>query len=90
MHRRIRVALHVTAGERFAERRIKHRWAITVDQSGAIEFAEDGHDAAGAMHVLHVVFLGRRRHLGEAGHAPGDAVDVLHGERHLRLLRGGK
>ena len=60
------------------------------EEAGAVQFAEDGHDAAGAMHVFHVVLLRRRRHLGKAGHAARQAVDVVHGEIDAGLARGGE
>ena len=65
-----------------------HGAAFAVDQSGAVELAQDGHDAAGAMHILHVVELGGWCHLGQVGHAPRQAVDVLHGEIHPGFMRG--
>ena len=51
-----------------------------VDQAGAVELAEDRHDAAGAVDVLHVdVGLGRRD-LAQHRHAARQPVDVGHGE----------
>ena len=47
--------------ERLAERGGVHRRQVAIDQAGMVELAEDGHDATGAMDVLHVhVGLGRR------------------------------
>ena len=34
-----------------------HGGQVAVQQSGAIQFAQNGHDAAGAVHVFHVVGL---------------------------------
>ncbi len=61
-----------------------------VEQAGALEFAEDRHDAAGAVHVLHVDVGDRRRDLAEARHAARQPVDVGHGEVDLRLVGGGE
>ena len=58
-----------------------------VDQPGAVEFAEDGEDAAGVVDVLDVHVGERRRHLAQHRHAAGQAVDVAHGERHPAFLR---
>jgi hypothetical protein len=49
-------------------------------QAGTGQLAQDGHDAAGAVHVFDVVLVGHRRHLAQAGHLARDAVDVGHGE----------
>ena len=66
--------------QRLAQRRSVDGWQVGVQQSRAVQLAEDCHDATGAMHVFHMnVGLGRR-HLGKAGNAPRQAVDVIHGE----------
>jgi hypothetical protein len=62
---------------------------LAVDQAGAVELAEDGHDAAGAVHVLHVVLRSPAPPC-QAGHAARDAVDVGHGEVDAGLLRRGQ
>jgi hypothetical protein len=67
VHRLVGVALDVAAVQLFAHARVEHGRAVTMDQAGAVQFTEDGHDAAGAMHVFHVVLLRRRRHFGQAG-----------------------
>ena len=61
-----------------------------MEQAGAVQFAEDGHDAAGAMHVLQMDVGRGRRDLAEVGNAAREAVDVRHGEGDLGLLRGGQ
>ena len=48
------------------------------------------HDAAGAMHVLHVHVGLRRRDLAQVRHAARQPVDVGHRERHAAFLRGGE
>jgi hypothetical protein len=61
-----------------------------VDQAAALQLAQDGHDAAGPVDVLHVhVGLGRR-HLGQARHAARQAVDVGHAEVDAAFVRGGQ
>ena len=61
-----------------------------VDQAGQGQFAEDGDDAAGAVHVLDMVFRSVGRHLADAGHPAGKRVDVGHGEVYAGFLRDGK
>jgi hypothetical protein len=73
--------------DRVAEGFFMHGRHIAVQQAGAVEFAEDAHDAAGAMDVLDVVFVGHRRHLAQAGHLTRNAVDVGHLEIDASLLR---
>jgi hypothetical protein len=68
-----------------AEGRAVHRRQRGVEQAGARQFAEDGDDAAGAVHVFDVVLVRHRRHLAQAGHLARDAVDVGHREFDARL-----
>ena len=63
--------------------------AVRVQRAHALEFAEDRVDAAGAMHVLHVVVRGRR-HLAQARHAARDVVDALDVVGDARLARDGQ
>jgi hypothetical protein len=57
--------LDVPAAKRVLQRLgVNHRQAA-VEQAGAIEFAEDGHHAAGAMDVFQMHVRHRRRHLAE-------------------------
>ena len=81
---------HVPPIERGAEAFRMDRTRVGVDQPGAVELAQDPHDAAGAMHVLHVDVALGRRHLAQARHAARQPVDVGHGERHLALVGGGQ
>ena len=54
------------------------------------KLAQDGHDPAGAVHVLHVhVGLGGGD-LAQAGRAARQPVDVVHAEVDLRLMSGGQ
>ena len=57
-----------------------------------VELAQDRHDAAGAVHVLHVVLRRARRDLAQLRHAPREAVDVGHREveQGADLVRGGR
>ncbi len=61
-----------------------------MQQAGAIQLAEDADDAAGAVHVFHVVLLRARRDLAQLRHFARQAVDVAHGEVDLAFLRGGQ
>ena len=61
-----------------------------MNQTGAIELAEDRHHAAGAMHVFHVHVGDRGRDLAEHRHLARQPVDILHGEGDLALMRGGE
>ena len=62
-----------------------------MDQAGAVELAEDRHDAAGAVHVFHVhVGLRRARPCTGTGTRRDSAVDVGHGEVDLALIGGGE
>ncbi|MPM91365.1 hypothetical protein SDC9_138493 [bioreactor metagenome] len=67
-----------------------HRGHIGVQLAGAVQLAQDGHDAAGAVYVFDVV-LGRvGRHLAQLGHDAREAVDVGHGEVDTRFLGDGQ
>ncbi len=70
-------------------RRRVHRVHVLVEQPAPPQLAEDRRDAAGPVHVLHVV-VRVRRHLGQARHPPRQRVDVGQGEVDLALLRGGE
>ena len=63
---------------------------MTTQQSRAIQFAEDAHDAAGAMHILHVVLGRARRDLAQLRHLARQAIDIRQREIQLRLLRRGQ
>src|SRR6202012_5321843 len=80
----------VPAAERLAHVGAVHGGAVGVDQAGAVQLAQDGHDAAGAVHVLHVhIALGG----GDLAQARGGArqpVDVGHGEGHAALVGRGQ
>jgi hypothetical protein len=61
-----------------------------LQQAGAVELAEDRHDAAGAVHVLHVVRRSWPARPCTGTGTGGQAVDVGHGEVDAGLLRGGQ
>jgi hypothetical protein len=61
-----------------------------VQLAGTVQLAQDGHDAAGAVHVFDVVLVGVGRHLAQLRHRARQAVDVGHGEVDLGLLRNGQ
>ncbi|CAM2160612.1 hypothetical protein PT2222_80196 [Paraburkholderia tropica] len=73
--------------ERVLERRRMHGRHVGVQLAGAVEFAEDRHDAARAMHVFDVVLVRVRRNLAELRHDAREAVDVAHRELDARFLR---
>lgn len=80
----------VPLGDGVGHARAVHGGDVGVQQATAGQFAEDGEDAAGAMHVFHVVLLDVRRHLAQLRHLARQAVDVAQVERHLGLLGGGQ
>src|SRR3954447_24288609 len=76
-------ALDVPALQRVVYGRRVHGRDRGVDQAGAVELAQNAHDAAGTMHVLDMHVGNRRRDLAQHGHAARQPIDVLHGERDL-------
>ena len=85
-----RAALDVPARQRLIERLGVDHLDVAIEQMGAVELAENAHDAAGAMDVLDVHVGYRRRDLAQHRHAARQAVDVDHGEIELRLVGGGE
>src|SRR3546814_10390855 len=63
-------AADVPAVERVAQRRRMDGRQGRVDQPGAFQLAQDRHDAARAMDVLHMHVILGRGDLAEAGNAP--------------------
>ena len=61
-----------------------------IQHSGTVELAEDGHDAAGTMDILDMVFLGIGRHLAKLRYLPRQPIDIGHVEVDLGLLSGGQ
>ena len=60
-----------------------------VEESRAIEFAEDGGNPTGPVHVLDEIFP-VRRDLRQARGRPGNPVDVVEGEVEVGLVRRGE
>ena len=83
-------ASDVPARQRFAQGRAMHGTGVAMEQSGALQFAQNRRHATGAMHVFHVIFLRRRSDLAQIRHQTAQTVDVAHGERDLGLTRGGQ
>ena len=54
------------------------RMDVAVQQPGAVEFAQNADDAAGAMHVLDMDVRHGGRDLAQHRHAARQAVDVGH------------
>ena len=57
--------------------------------AGAVEFAEDTGDAAGAMHIGNLPLAGGRS-LADARHSVGNTLDVIQGEVHIGGLGHGE
>ena len=58
-----------------------------MDLAGFGQRTQNRRDAAGARHVLHVIHVGRRGQLADAGHLARQPIDILHREVHPRFLR---
>ena len=50
-----------------------------VDKAGPVQFAQDGHDSSGPVHIFHMV-RGGRGDLAQVRDLPGEPVDIAHGE----------
>ena len=61
-----------------------------MEQAGAVELAEEGGDAAGAVDVLDVVGRGVGGDLAQAGYAARDRVDVVEREVDAGLVGDGE
>ena len=59
-------------------------------QPGAVQLAQNRHDAAGAMHVFHVHIGDGWRDLAQDRHMARQPVDIGHGEGHLALIGRGQ
>ena len=71
--------------ERVFQRGGVHGGHVGVQHAGALELAEDRHDAARAVHVFDVVLVGIGRDLAQLRHDARQAVDVVHREVALAL-----
>ena len=65
-------------------------WAVQVEQISPSEFSEDGHDAAGAVHVFHVVERRARCDLAQLRNFARQRVDRGHVEVHPGFLRSSE
>ena len=63
---------------------------VGVQQAATGQRAEDGENAASAVHVFHVVLLDVRRHFAQLRHMARQAVDVFEVEVDLGLLGRGQ
>ena len=84
------VAADVVTVQHGAERPAGDGRDIGVQFAGAVQFAQDRGDAAGAGAVLDVVGVGGGGEFTDARHRARQAVDVGHGEVHAGLLRRGQ
>ena len=80
----------VPAVQRVVQRRAVHRRQVAVEQTGAVEFAENGHDAAGAMNVLEMHVRHRGATLQSTGTRRDSRSMSCHGEGHLAFMGGGQ
>ena len=80
----------MSCAQRLFERLGMDHLDVAVEQAGAVEFAQDAEDAAGAMDVLDVDVGDRRRDLAHHRRPARQPVDVGHGEVDLPLVRGGE
>ncbi|MCY1525293.1 hypothetical protein D9M68_602680 [compost metagenome] len=90
VHGFIRGLGDVPLGDGVGHARAVHGGHVGVQQAAAGQLAEDAEDAAGAVHVFHVVLLDVRRHLAQLRHLARQAIDVAQVEGDLRLLGGGQ
>ena len=67
-----------------------HARQLGMNETGAVELAQDRHHAAGAMHVFHMHVRDRWRDLAEHRHLSRQPVDILHREGDLALMRSGE
>ncbi len=81
--------LQVPGAEEFPQRVAVHGADGGVEQAGPVQLAEDGRDAPGPVHVLHVV-AAARGDLAQAGHPARQLVDLLEAEVHAALVRRGE
>ena len=67
-----------------------HHPDVAIEQAGAVEFAQNAHDPAGAMDVLDMHIGHGRGDLAQTRHAARQPVDIGHGEVDLALVRRGE
>ncbi len=81
------IAGNVPLVERVLHGLAVHGGDVGVQAACAVQLAQNAHDAASAVHVFNMVFVGVGRHLAKLGHDFGHAVNVGHGEVDFGLLR---
>ncbi len=64
-----------------------HRRYAGVEQTGTVELAKNGNNAAGTMHVFNVILLSGRCNLAQTRHLARNAVNVRHREIDATFLR---
>ena len=89
-HRLVLRANDVPLGQGIAQRGRVHSGHIGVQLARTLQFAQDGHDAARAVHIFNVVLVGVGCHLAQLRHGARQAVDVGHAEGNFSLLRNGQ
>ncbi len=85
-----RITLEVVCFESVAHRGGVNSLCALVDEAHAVEFTDDAHDTACAVHVFNVDVVDGRSDLADARRVAGEAVDVLHGEVHTSFLSDGE
>ena len=90
MHRGIFSLHDVPCCQRLAHGGAVDCGAVSVQQAGAIQLAEDAHDTPGPVHVFHMVQGGVGRDLAQLRHLAGQPVDIRQGEIQLGFLGCGQ
>ena len=80
----------VPFGDGFGHGLAVYGWQVGVQQAATGQRAEDAEDAAGAVHVFHMVLLDVRRDFAQLRHFARQAVDITQVEIDFAFLRGGQ
>ena len=82
-----RVAHDVPHIERVFHGRGVNGWHIGMQFSGAVKFAQNAHNAARAVHIFDMVFVGIGRNFAQLRHDARQAVNIRHAEIDSGFLR---
>ena len=67
-----------------------NRGDVGVQLARPVQLAQNGHDAAGAVHIFDVVLVGVGRHLAQLRYVAREPVDIGHGEVDAGLMGHGQ
>ena len=81
---------HIPFGQRVFQTRRVHSRHGGIQTACAVEFGQNAHHAAGAVHVFHIIVVVVGRGFAQAGNLAADAVDVGHFEIDARFGGGGQ